>query len=89
MRKLTCRPGFSLVQSNQTQLGNIFQAQKGFLHAQLENSLTRNSKLESEVSGLTYELRNKESENQDLRNRVVKLEVGTNLMFNKKEESSW
>jgi len=51
------------------------QAQKGFLHAQLDNSLTRNSKLESEVSGLTYELRNKESENQDLRNRVVNLET--------------
>ena len=59
---------------------SIFQAQKGFLHAQLENSLTRNSLLECEVTGLTYELGNKESENQDLRNRVVKLEVGTSLV---------
>ena len=54
-----------------------FQAQKGFLHAQLENSLTMNNKLESEVTGLKYELRNKESENQELRNRVLRLEVWT------------
>ena len=52
-----------------------FQAQKGFLHAQLENSLTVNNKLDSEVTGLKYELRNKETENQDLRNRVTRLEV--------------
>ena len=34
-----------------------------------------NNKLESEVTGLKYELRNKESENQELRNRVLRLEV--------------
>ena len=77
MRKVICRPVSPPLFRLKILNVAIFQAQKGFLHAQLENSLTRNSQLESEVTGLTYELRNKESENQDLRNRVVKLEVGT------------
>merc|ERR1712083_531158 len=55
------------------------QAQKGFLHAQLDNTLTMNSKLKSEVTGLKYELRNKERENQELRSRVVNLEKQVNL----------
>ena len=73
MRSTTCRLVLSLDLA--TVITFDFQAQKGFLHAQLENSLTVNNKLDSEVTGLKYELRNKETENQDLRNRVLRLEV--------------
>ena len=51
------------------------QAQKCFLQSQLDSSLSLTSKLESDVTGLRYELKEKEKETQDLRSRLEKLEV--------------
>ena len=51
------------------------QAQKGFLHAQLDNSLTMTSTLEAEITGLRSELRDRDAENADLRSRLTRLEV--------------
>ena len=53
----------------------LFQAQKCFLQSQLDSSLSLTSKLESDVTGLRYELKEKEKETQDLRSRLEKLEV--------------
>ena len=50
-------------------------AQKGFLQSQLDSSLTLTSQLEAEVTGLRYELREREKENHDLRSRLKRLEV--------------
>ena len=80
------------------------EAQKGFLHVQLENSLNLSSKLEADVTdqrnlssnleaditGLKYELRNKDLENQELRSRLTKLEVllRTDVSWNNRHASS-
>ena len=55
------------------------QAQKGFLHAQLDNSLTMTSKLEAEITGLRSELRDRDAENADLRSRLTRAEVSPEL----------
>ena len=55
------------------------QAQKGFLHAQLDNSLTMTSTLEAEITGLRSELRDRDEENADLRSRLTRLEVSAEL----------
>ena len=52
-----------------------FQAQKGFLHAQLDTSLGMTSSLEAEITGLRAELRDRDAENADLRSRLTRLEV--------------
>ena len=54
-----------------------FQAQKGFLNAQLHTSLTMTSSLEAEITGLRSELRDRDKENADLRSRLTRAEVST------------
>ena len=51
------------------------QAQSTSLHAQLDSSLLSRSRLGYQVASLRSELRDKTLENQDLKIRVVKLEV--------------
>ena len=51
------------------------QAQSTSLHAQLDSSLLSRSQLGYQVDSLRSELRDKTLENQDLKIRVVKLEV--------------
>jgi len=55
------------------------EAQKGFLHAQLDNSLTMTSSLEAEITGLRSELRDRDAENADLRSRLTRLENEVSL----------
>ena len=45
------------------------------LHTQLEDCLARRSELESEVTGMRYQLHNKDTENQELKSKVSRLEV--------------
>ena len=59
------------------------QAQSTSLHAQLDSSLLSRSRLEYQVASLRSELRDKTLENQDLKIRVVKLEVSNSGNNNK------
>ena len=52
-----------------------FQAQRTNLHNQLDDSISIRSELESEVIGLRIQLHNKDTENKELKNKVIRLEV--------------
>ena len=65
--KLSSKPCWSLF--------TALQAQSNSLQAPLESSLLRKSQLEYQVDSLRFKLRDKSVENQDLKNRVIKLEV--------------
>ena len=65
--KLSSKPCWSLF--------TAFQAQSTSLHAQLDSSLLSRSQLGYQVASLRSELRDKTLENQDLKIRVIKLEV--------------
>jgi len=54
---------------------SYLEAQKCFLHAQLENSLTLTSKLEADITGLRCELRDQVRENTDLKERLGRAET--------------
>ena len=56
-------------------LFTALQAQSTSLQAQLDSSLLSRSQLEYQVDSLRSELLDKSVENQDLKNRIVKLEV--------------
>ena len=71
--KLSSMPCWSLF--------TALQAQNTSLQAQLESSLLSKSQLEYQVASLRSELRDKSVENQDLKNRIGKLEVSNSWSY--------